>query len=119
MRTHRRSAAAAASFLLTAATLAANLAIATPAAHAHAHPTPDVLAELRWCESGDDYGIDTGNGYYGAYQFDPETWWWLGYDGWPHEAPPEVQDEAAIALWDIYGWDPWPACSWWLGLYWR
>ncbi len=24
---------------------------------------------LRTCESGDSYGMDTGNGYYGAYQF--------------------------------------------------
>ncbi|MFN2505631.1 MAG: transglycosylase family protein [Acidimicrobiales bacterium] len=123
MRTRRRTAAFAASLFLAASPLVADLFQGSTVAEAHAVASfePDTLqqnlADLRWCESNDDYGIDTGNGYYGAYQFDPETWWWLGYEGWPHEAAPEVQDEAAIALLEIYGWSPWPACSAWLGLY--
>ena len=74
-------------------------------------PTADQWAALRRCESGGDYSTDTGNGYYGAYQFSPITWWWLGYQGYPNEAPPAVQDQAARDLWAIYGWSPWPACS--------
>ena len=76
----------------------------------------EAMAAIRWCESGDDYGANTGNGYYGAYQFDPTTWWWLGYGGYPHEVPPHVQDEAAVALYQIYGWSPWPSCARMLGL---
>ncbi len=74
------------------------------------------LAALRRCESGGDYRADTGNGYYGAYQFSARTWWWLGYDGWPSEAAPEVQDQAALDLYDYSNWDSWPSCSRWLGL---
>ena len=74
------------------------------------------FAALRQCESGGDYGINTGNGYYGAYQFALSTWQGLGYGGYPHEAPPHVQDEAALALYNTSGWSPWPACSAQLGL---
>ena len=76
----------------------------------------EAMAALRLCESNNDYGINTGNGYYGAYQFALSTWNGLGYGGYPHEAPPSVQDEAAVALYNIYGWSPWPACSAYLGL---
>src|SRR5918998_3881505 len=65
-----------------------------------APPTPENLEALRWCESTNDYTIDTGNGYYGAYQFSPQTWWWLGYEGYPNEAAPEVQDQAALDLYN-------------------
>ena len=74
------------------------------------------MAAIRSCESNNDYGANTGNGYYGAYQFSATTWSWLGYGGWPHEAPPSVQDEAAVALYNIYGWTPWPSCARMLGL---
>ncbi len=79
-------------------------------------PTAENLEALRWCESANDYAADTGNGYYGAYQFSLETWEWLGYWGWPSEASPEVQDQAALDLYDYSNWDAWPACSRWLGL---
>jgi len=36
------------------------------------------LLELRDCESGGNYADDTGNGYYGAYQFSLGTWERLG-----------------------------------------
>jgi len=76
----------------------------------------DAFAALRDCESGGDYGINTGNGYYGAYQFSLETWQGLGYGGYPHEASPAVQDQAAAELQSLYGWGQWPGCSWYLGL---
>ena len=86
-----------------------------PAPVAEGVPTNGQLAALRMCESNDNYGINTGNGYYGAYQFSPVTWRWLGYTGYPHQASPAVQDEAARALYAVSGWSPWPACSRYLG----
>jgi hypothetical protein len=62
------------------------------------------------CESGGDYSTDTGNGYYGAYQFDQGTWDAYapaGYAGTnPAAAPPEVQDAAYAAV----PYDAWPNC---------
>lgn len=83
---------------------------------ARALPTGDVWARLRQCESGGRYNISTGNGFYGAYQFLPRTWRGLGYPGMPHQAPPEMQDEAARKLQARSGWGQWPACSRRLGL---
>ena len=74
-------------------------------------PTGDVWARLRQCESGGRYNINTGNGFYGAYQFHPRTWRGLGYPGLPHQAPPEMQDEAARKLQARSGWGQWPVCS--------
>ena len=83
---------------------------------AKALPTGDVWARLRQCESGGRYNINTGNGFYGAYQFVPRTWRGLGFPGMPHQAPPEMQDEAARKLQARSGWGQWPACSRRLGL---
>lgn len=79
-------------------------------------PTGDVWARLRQCESGGNYTINTGNGFFGAYQFHPRTWRGLGYPGLPHQASPEMQDEAARKLQARSGWGQWPACSRKLGL---
>jgi hypothetical protein len=81
-----------------------------------APPTAENLEALRWCESTNDYTADTGNGYYGAYQFSLATWEWIGYSGYPSEAPPEVQDQAARDLYEYSNWDAWPSCSRYLGL---
>jgi hypothetical protein len=79
-------------------------------------PSAAIWAELRQCESGDNYAINTGNGYYGAYQFSASTWAGLGYPGLPNQAPPAVQDQAAERLEAMRGWEPWPGCSAKLGL---
>ncbi len=76
----------------------------------------DVWGRLRQCESGGDYASDTGNGYYGAYQFSESTWLGIGETGFPNEAPPAVQDQAAQRLQARSGWGQWPACSRRLGL---
>jgi len=75
-----------------------------------------VWYELRMCESGDNYAENTGNGYYGAYQFALSTWESLGFTGLPSDASPATQDQAAEELQAEYGWSPWPACSAELGL---
>ena len=69
----------------------------------------EALARLRSCEGS--YTSNTGNGYYGAYQFDKRTWG--GYGGYAvaSDAPPSVQDEKAWQTYKARGWSPWPACS--------
>jgi len=79
-------------------------------------PSASAMYRLRVCESGDNYAINTGNGYYGAYQFDVTTWHGLGYSGLPSSNGPIVQDAAMVKLWQQRGWAPWPACSARLGL---
>lgn len=68
----------------------------------------EALSRLRSCEGS--YSSNTGNGYYGAYQFDIGTWG--GYKGYPHAAaaPPKVQDEKAWETYQRRGWQPWPSC---------
>ena len=62
------------------------------------------------CESGGNYSTDTGNGYYGAYQFDQSTWDAYAPSGYagtnPADAPPAVQDQAAASV----PYDAWPNC---------
>jgi hypothetical protein len=105
---------------MSAGLLTVNPLVGATPAHAwsryDAAPTAENLEALRWCESTNDYAADTGNGYYGAYQFDLSTWQWLGYEGWPSDAAPEVQDQAVLDLYDYSNWDSWPSCSRWLGL---
>jgi hypothetical protein len=74
-------------------------------------PAGDSFARLRSCESGGNYGANTRNRYFGAYQMSRSTWRSLGYGGLPHQAPPQVQDEAARRLQSRSGWGQWPACS--------
>jgi hypothetical protein len=69
------------------------------------------LYRLRMCESHNNYRDNTGNGYYGAYQFALQTWEDLGMTGRPDQAAPAVQDYAAKVLHARAGWSPWPACS--------
>ena len=75
-----------------------------------------VWLQLRRCESSDNYAENTGNGFYGAYQFSPTTWTGLGYPGRPDLESPAMQDEAAMKLQAQAGWGQWPACAAALGL---
>jgi hypothetical protein len=75
-----------------------------------------VWLQLRECESGDNYQANTGNGFYGAYQFSQQTWNNLGYPGRPDLEPPAMQDAAAVKLEAEAGWGQWPACAAALGL---
>jgi hypothetical protein len=54
---------------VTAAAVSATLSAST----ASADPSASDWHRLRVCESGDNYSINTGNGHYGAYQFDLPT----------------------------------------------
>ncbi|MDA8197251.1 MAG: transglycosylase family protein [Actinomycetota bacterium] len=82
------------------------------------HPAPvtsAALAALRNCESGGNYQDNTGNGYYGAYQFSISTWQAMGFPGIPSDASPSMQDLAASRL-AAHGWYSWPECALLIGL---
>ncbi len=76
------------------------------------------LSRLRSCEGS--YTSNTGNGYYGAYQFNVGSWQANAPAAYrntlPSDAPPGVQDLAAATYYRKAGWGPWPACSNSLGL---
>jgi len=74
---------------------------------ASADPSATDWASLRQCESSGDYSIDTGNGYYGAYQFDQSTWNSVGGAGSPADAAKSEQDYRALYLYRMRGWSPW------------
>jgi len=76
----------------------------------------DVWAQLAKCESGGNPATNTGNGFYGMYQFTLETWQSLGGTGYPHEADAATQTEMAKKLQAKAGWGQWPGCSDKLGL---
>lgn len=78
--------------------------------------TAQNMLALRKCESGNVYSRNSGNGYYGAYQYDIRTW--AGYGGYARAdlAPADVQDAKFLETFARRGWSPWPACSRKLGL---
>lgn len=92
------------------------------AIYAAQHPAPAVVASgdawlnLRYCESGNTYNRNSGNGFYGAYQFDIGTWGNYGGYARADLAPAEIQDAKAQETQARRGWGPWPACSRKLGL---
>jgi hypothetical protein len=63
------------------------------------------------CESGGNPGTNTGNGYYGAYQFTLATWRSVGGDGYPHQASLLEQTRRADALRIRSGLGQWPHCG--------
>lgn len=81
-----------------------------PVAIANAAPDSawDKLAE---CESGGNWKINTGNGYYGGLQFSPTTWRAFGGKGMPHQASREEQIRVAERTLAGQGWNAWPVCS--------
>jgi resuscitation-promoting factor RpfB len=74
----------------------------------------DALAK---CESGGNWAINTGNGYYGGLQFNAGTWRAWGGTGLPHEHSREEQIAVATRLRDASGgYGAWPGCAAQLGL---
>ncbi|MGI8721357.1 MAG: transglycosylase family protein [Geodermatophilaceae bacterium] len=71
----------------------------------------DALAE---CESGGNWAINTGNGYYGGLQYDQQTWLANGggaYAPLPHQATREQQIAVGENTYAERGDSPWPACG--------
>ena len=68
------------------------------------------------CESGGNWGINTGNGYYGGLQFSMSTWQAMGGSGNPANASRGEQIAVAERVLASQGWGAWPSCSSQLGL---
>lgn len=75
-----------------------------------------VWDRLALCESGGNWSINTGNGYYGGLQFSLSTWQAVGGSGYPNQASREEQIARAEILLARSGWGAWPACAAKLGL---
>jgi resuscitation-promoting factor RpfB len=98
-----------------------------PAPEPEPEPAPEPAAnyasgstvwdQLAQCESGGNWAINTGNGYYGGLQFTLSTWQAYGGSGYPHHASRETQIAVAERVQNGQGWGAWPACAAELGLY--
>jgi hypothetical protein len=107
------------------APMEATLVSTAPPPPVAAAPAPVTYAgssvwdDLAQCESGGNWAINTGNGYYGGLQFSYDTW--HGYGGgefadYPHQATRDQQIVVAERLRASRGYAPWPACRDKLGL---
>ena len=74
-----------------------------------------IWAAIAQCESGGNPSINTGNGYYGMYQFSLPTWRSVGGSGLPSDASAEEQTMRARMLQQRAGWGQW-GCAYQLGL---
>jgi resuscitation-promoting factor RpfB len=79
-------------------------------------PSGSVWDRLAECESGGNWSINTGNGFYGGLQFSLSTWRAYGGTGMPHEASREEQIAVAERVQAGQGWGAWPACTAKLGI---
>lgn len=66
---------------------------------------------LAQCESGGNWSINTGNGYYGGIQFSLSSWQAVGGTGYPHEHSRETQIAMGQRLHAQGGWSHWPGCT--------
>ncbi|WP_169795313.1 transglycosylase family protein, partial [Kribbia dieselivorans] len=97
--------------LLTVATLLGAGAVVT-ATQAGAVET--VWDRVAMCESGGNWAINTGNGYYGGLQFSPTTWKAFGggqYAAYAHQASRSEQILIAQKVLAVQGPGAWPVCS--------
>jgi hypothetical protein len=75
---------------------------------ASASPTLEAIAA---CESGGNPNTNTGNGFYGKFQFTLETWQSVGGTGNPAAASEAEQNRRAAMLYASAGASPWPVCG--------
>lgn len=75
---------------------------------------PSVWDRVAQCESGGNWSINTGNGFYGGLQFTTQTWQGFGggkYAPNAHQATKEQQIEIAQKVLATQGPGAWPVCS--------
>lgn len=89
---------------------------AAPAAAPAAAPSSGVWYQIAQCESGGNWAINTGNGFYGGLQFTLSSWHAVGGSGYPNQASASEQIARAQILQARQGWSAWPACAAKLGL---
>jgi hypothetical protein len=63
------------------------------------------------CESGGNWAINTGNGYFGGLQFSPGTWHANGGNGMPNQASRSEQIRVAENVLRSQGIGAWPVCG--------
>jgi uncharacterized protein YabE (DUF348 family) len=63
------------------------------------------------CESGGNWSINTGNGYYGGLQFSAATWRSVGGPGLPHQQSKATQIKYAEILQARSGWGQWSCAA--------
>jgi hypothetical protein len=78
---------------------------------AAAGAAPPHLEAIAACESGGNPSTNTGNGFYGKYQFTQSTWESVGGTGNPAAASEAEQDARAAKLYAQQGSSPWPVCG--------
>ncbi len=93
--------------LAGAVTIAPLSAVAATASAAPGHNW-DAVAQ---CESGGNWSINTGNGYYGGLQFSLPTWQANGGSGMPHLNSREEQIRVAENTLVSQGVGAWPSCG--------
>jgi hypothetical protein len=86
-------------------------ALRRDAHRASAPPVSPKMEAIAACESGGNPRADTGNGFYGKYQFTAQTWASVGGRGNPAEASEAEQDKRAALLYAREGASPWPVCG--------
>ena len=86
----------------------APMALATGTANADSGVNWDAVAA---CESGGNWAINTGNGYYGGLQFTMGTWRANGGSGSPHNASRAEQIRVANNVLKSQGIGAWPSCG--------
>ncbi len=84
------------------------LALGSGTAAADTKVNWDAIAQ---CESGGNWAINTGNGYYGGLQFSPATWKSNGGTGMPHQASRSEQIRVAENVLRTQGIGAWPTCG--------
>jgi uncharacterized protein YabE (DUF348 family) len=70
-------------------------------------PPDSVWDKIAQCESGGNWHINTGNGYYGGLQFSAATWHSVGGTGLPSDHSREEQIKRAKVLQARAGWGQW------------
>ncbi|KOV70102.1 transglycosylase family protein [Streptomyces sp. MMG1121] len=73
-----------------------------------------VWDRIAQCESGGNWHINTGNGYYGGLQFSAGTWRAYGgtaYAPTADQASRSAQIAVATQVQQAQGWGAWPVCS--------
>ncbi|MBC3761687.1 transglycosylase family protein [Quadrisphaera oryzae] len=75
-----------------------------------------VWDSIAQCESGGNWSINTGNGFYGGLQFSQGTWRAFGGAGSASSATREQQIAVAQRVQAAQGWGAWPSCTRKLGL---
>ena len=94
--------------------VAAIVNVGTASAYESGNTVWDALAQ---CESGGNWAINTGNGYYGGLQFNLGTWQSYGGTGLPSQNSRATQIAVATRLRDASGgYGAWPGCASALGL---